>query len=288
MLKKTLVLLTLTIFLIGSLVGCGGASGNEGNAPEGEAALKVTGNVDSEKAWTEESVRAMNTIEAERENKEGEMSTYTGVSIKALLEKPASRITPRRSSSSPRTATPPRPIWPRYKPATTASSPSVIRAASASSCPASTANSRSRAWSRSRSSSHPVNNPKLFVGIDDTDTLESRGTGHLAREVAAALAANLAVLGVTRHQLLVDPRVPYTAKNSSAAIVLGPNGRLDPADVMARVRAVMREHFNPGSDPGLCVAAHVPAEVTAFGRRVQRDVVTQMRRAPWPPRTPSP
>ena len=84
MLKKTLVLLTLTMFLIGSLVGCGGASG-DGNAPEGEAALKVTGNVNDEKAWTEASVRAMDTIEAERENKDGEMSTYTGVPIKALL-----------------------------------------------------------------------------------------------------------------------------------------------------------------------------------------------------------
>lgn len=120
-----------------------------------------------------------------------------------------------------------------------------------------------------------MNDTLLFVGIDDTDTLASRGTGHLAREVAAALAADLPVLGVTRHQLLVDPRVPYTAKNSSATIVLRPNGCLDPAEVMARVQAVMHEHFNPGSDPGLCVAAHVPAEVTAFGRRVQRDVVTQ-------------
>jgi hypothetical protein len=49
-------------------------------------ALKVTGNVGKEMAWTEEQVRAMDTIEAERENKEGELSTYTGVPIKALLD----------------------------------------------------------------------------------------------------------------------------------------------------------------------------------------------------------
>ena len=60
----------------------------------------------------------------------------------------------------------------------------------------------------------------IFIGLDDTDTLESRGTGHLARQIAAALAADYAVLGVVRHQLLRDPRVPCTKNNSSAAILL--------------------------------------------------------------------
>ncbi len=115
----------------------------------------------------------------------------------------------------------------------------------------------------------------VFIGLDDTDTLESRGTGHLARQIAGALAADYPLLGITRHQLLVDPRVSYTAKNSSAAIVLEPNGRLDPEALLARVQAVMRQHFNPGSDPGLCVASHIPEDITAFGQRAQREVVTQ-------------
>lgn len=117
--------------------------------------------------------------------------------------------------------------------------------------------------------------PELLIGLDDTDTRDSRGTGHLARQVAAALAADYPLLGVTRHQLLVDPRVPYTAKNSCAAILLGSRGHVDLHTLMERVRAIMRAHFNPGSDPGLCVVTHVPPEITAFGRRVQRDVVTQ-------------
>ncbi len=57
----------------------------EENQGGGEAALQVTGNVDAQMAWDEETVRAMDTIEAERENNDGEMSTYTGVPIKALL-----------------------------------------------------------------------------------------------------------------------------------------------------------------------------------------------------------
>jgi hypothetical protein len=37
----------------------------------------------------------------------------------------------------------------------------------------------------------------------------------------------------------------------------------------------MREWFVPGSDPGLCVAATVPAAVAEFGRRCQRELVSQ-------------
>jgi tRNA(Ile2) C34 agmatinyltransferase TiaS len=115
----------------------------------------------------------------------------------------------------------------------------------------------------------------LWIGLDDTDNLESRGTGHLARQIAAALAADYPVLGVTRHQLLVDPRVPYTKKNSSTAIALDVNGKLDPAALLERVRALMLADFQPGSDPGLCVARDVPATITEFGQLAQRQVVTQ-------------
>jgi tRNA(Ile2) C34 agmatinyltransferase TiaS len=113
----------------------------------------------------------------------------------------------------------------------------------------------------------------IFIGLDDTDTLESRGTGHLARQIAAALAADYSVLGVTRHQLLVDPRVPYTKNNSCAAILLDADGTSDVTRLTEQVRALMLASFQPGSDPGLCVAGIVPAPVTEFGRRAQRQVV---------------
>jgi DMSO/TMAO reductase YedYZ molybdopterin-dependent catalytic subunit len=51
------------------------------------AALKITGNVDTEVGWTEEKLRSMDTIEAQSTNKEGETSTYTGVRISDLLSK---------------------------------------------------------------------------------------------------------------------------------------------------------------------------------------------------------
>ena len=115
----------------------------------------------------------------------------------------------------------------------------------------------------------------FFIGLDDTDTLESRGTGHLARQIAAVLAADYSVLGVTRHQLLLDPRVPCTKNNSSAAILLNADGDLDPLALLDQVQALMLDDYLPGSDPGLCVAHTVPAAVTEFGRRVQHQLVTQ-------------
>lgn len=117
----------------------------------------------------------------------------------------------------------------------------------------------------------------FFIGLDDTDNLESRGTGHLARQIAAVLAADYRVLGVIRHQLLRDPRVPCTKNNSCAALLLPRNGDGDPSvpDLLARVREMMLADYQPGSDPGLCVAAHVPPAVTRFGQRAQRELVTQ-------------
>jgi tRNA(Ile2) C34 agmatinyltransferase TiaS len=115
---------------------------------------------------------------------------------------------------------------------------------------------------------------QYIIGIDDTDNLESRGTGHLARVMAATLAQDFRVHGVTRHQLLQDERVPMTAKNSSAGILFEGDPYLL-EEIAAYARKVMRDDFQPGSDPGLCVASQVPAEIIAYGQRVQREFVYQ-------------
>jgi len=128
----------------------------------------------------------------------------------------------------------------------------------------------------------------VLIGLDDTDNLESRGTGRLARALAAELERDYTVLGVTRHQLLVDPRVPYTSHNSSAAVALQAPEGTDLPGLFERVKAFMLADFQPGSDPGLCLAAQdagdlppsgapsgIPDEVIAFGRRAQRELVSQ-------------
>jgi tungstate transport system substrate-binding protein len=54
-------------------------------APAAEVALKVTGSVASEQAWTEDEVKAMKSITVEATNKNGDKANYTGVLFSDLL-----------------------------------------------------------------------------------------------------------------------------------------------------------------------------------------------------------
>ena len=85
MFRKLLTLLGVVVVLAGVLAGCGGAEPSGGGVPA-NAALKVTGNVEQEVGWTEDEVKAMDTMDAESTNKEGETKTYTGVPITAVLD----------------------------------------------------------------------------------------------------------------------------------------------------------------------------------------------------------
>jgi hypothetical protein len=114
-----------------------------------------------------------------------------------------------------------------------------------------------------------------YLGLDDTDNLESRGTGHLARTIADQIALCYPVLGVSRHQLFYDPRVPFTSHNSSAAVIFEIDDTADLNAIFAQAREIMLADFQAGSDPGLCLATDVPEEVTRFGEKAKVDLVTQ-------------
>ena len=115
----------------------------------------------------------------------------------------------------------------------------------------------------------------VFVGIDDTDTVDSPGTNQLARHLVNRLPASLTLEVTLRHQLFFDPRVPYTSKNGSASIIVRRDAGLDIGALIGLLRTEMRSRFVPGSDPGLCVATAVPEIVVAFARRAQHEVLTQ-------------
>jgi hypothetical protein len=72
------------------LVGCATPVPTATPQPEqpsgGDVALKITGMVEQEMGWSEDKIKAMETMESQSTNKAGEVSTYTGVSIKALLD----------------------------------------------------------------------------------------------------------------------------------------------------------------------------------------------------------
>lgn len=117
----------------------------------------------------------------------------------------------------------------------------------------------------------------LLIAIDDTDDLHSPGTGRRCRglmeELAAAGMGEPA--GATRHQLLVDPRIPYTSHNSSCCIAWRLRGSRE--EVIELAARFLERHSAPAADPGLAVLDRTPLhdELVAFGRAAQREVLTQ-------------
>jgi len=116
---------------------------------------------------------------------------------------------------------------------------------------------------------------RYLIGIDDTDNLETRGTGHRVRQLADWLAENHLAepRGITRHQLLVDPQIPYTSHNSSACLSIVTD---DVDGVWDAAREFLMFTSAPGSDVGLCIGDwdDINGEVLSFGRRAKVEVLT--------------
>ena len=117
---------------------------------------------------------------------------------------------------------------------------------------------------------------RYLIGIDDTDNLESRGTGALARQLGALLSeTGLAeVAGITRHQLFVSPQIPYTSHNSSICIAVE-LARAEPVALADMCRAYLLRESAPGADAGLCMAPwplDAPA-IVEFGEQAKHAVV---------------
>jgi len=118
----------------------------------------------------------------------------------------------------------------------------------------------------------------VYVGIDDTDNLESRGTGFRARQLAARLIETGlgGVHGITRHQLFVSPEIPYTSHNSSACLAVTLSNAAAIPDLAAFCRAFLVQESAPGSDAGFCIwsGSNVPDAVKDFGGRAKDTVLT--------------
>jgi len=118
---------------------------------------------------------------------------------------------------------------------------------------------------------------KILIGIDDTDNLESRGTGFIARQ----LAENLKLKGlinpitVVRHQLFVSPEIPFTSHNSSASISGELTGNIDL--LKQELEAFVLQHSASGSDAGICLlqvcADFDYSEIVRWGRNAKSRVL---------------
>ena len=115
----------------------------------------------------------------------------------------------------------------------------------------------------------------IYVGIDDTDTLDDPGTNQLARLMVRELAGHVRGRMILRHQLLEDPRVPCTKKNGCASIAFEPLPSFSRDRFLASVRQMVVSWSPAGSDPGLCVTENVPPAVSDWGIRCQRELVKQ-------------
>ena len=127
----------------------------------------------------------------------------------------------------------------------------------------------------------------ILVSIDDTDNLDSRGTGRLARAIADTLAADYSIYGVTRHQLYVHPDIPYTSHNSCAVIHIEENGKsAEPERIFSIAQQIMLADFVKGSDPGIAVASadQVTPPLIAFGKDAKCSIQTQEKARPEPVR----
>jgi hypothetical protein len=120
----------------------------------------------------------------------------------------------------------------------------------------------------------------VLICIDDTDNLDSPGTGELMALLADAIAARgWGTCGwITRHQLFVHPDIPYTSHNSAMCMTAELAADACPA-VIDHAAAFLTEQSAPGSDPGLCVVApaHLrePQRLVVFGQQAKQRVLSK-------------
>lgn len=121
---------------------------------------------------------------------------------------------------------------------------------------------------------------KLMICMDDTDNLESKGTGWLVEDACRKMTA----MGwgrysqISRHQLFVHPDIPYTSHNSSMVFTADTDV---PGETYADfLGAYLESHSAPGSDPGLCIAQELSFDARQtlmdFGLRAKKEVLTKV------------
>lgn len=121
---------------------------------------------------------------------------------------------------------------------------------------------------------------KILVCIDDTDNLDSKGTGHLADELRLQLEDRFRIKStkITRHQLFVHEKIPYTSHNSTMCFSAWIEAtRYD--DIILHSSVFLKERRAEGSDPGLCIAIEDriadKRSLMDFGRRATSNILTK-------------
>lgn len=123
---------------------------------------------------------------------------------------------------------------------------------------------------------------QIFLCIDDTDNIDSKGTGSIASEIASFIEEKGwgKSQSITRHQLFVHPDIPYTSHNSSMCFTVDLYGEYLEEVIGGAIRILEIESAE-GSDPGLCIfvpeqlSQHQHQQLIDFGQKAKREVLTK-------------
>ncbi|MBF4692373.1 hypothetical protein [Fusibacter ferrireducens] len=147
---------------------------------------------------------------------------------------------------------------------------------------------------------------RIYVCIDDTDNIDSIGTGTVADYIKEKIEEELELVctPTTRHQLLIHEDIPYTSHNSSMCFVVEQSrsdmvntlDMLDKSDTQVfeneanlwtesyeQIKRIatdtILEYRAEGSDPGLCVVLNPDEEVHSkliqFGMEAKVSIKTK-------------
>ncbi len=120
----------------------------------------------------------------------------------------------------------------------------------------------------------------LLICIDDTDNLESRGTGSIAAEMTELIERKgWGRCGIiSRHQLVLHKDVRYTSHNSSMCF----NTTAEDCyfeQLKTGLTEYLAAEMAAGSDPGICIAdidrITERSKVIEFGYRAKTEVMTK-------------
>lgn len=121
---------------------------------------------------------------------------------------------------------------------------------------------------------------KIFVAIDDTDSLEMGSTGRSANQLRKLIKERGwgETYPVTRHQLLLHPDIPYTSHNSAMCFIAD----IDKESYVKFIAAAgefLQTTSAPGSDPGLCVAIDEQISnvelLMSFGFKAKEEILNK-------------
>ena len=122
---------------------------------------------------------------------------------------------------------------------------------------------------------------KFLLCIDDTDELGGEiSTGLLAEEIAAFAGSFAPVSFVTRHQLLLDPRINYTSHNSCMCFEAWLSEE-QKQSVLDFALQLLERKSAPSAEPGIAAAFEKDIEnvqeLISFGRSAKEIFLSTER-----------